>query len=393
MTRSTTKGKNMSSTTDFILELMNHLLEGANIPKVQVERSVGPVLGFFLADVLTETLREDPILSGKYVMLCPEFPLKKTQNNHSTNIDWLLFNETKKELVLLELKTSDTTFSPEQAGIYLERRAEIDAQGAYGLLKELAGIGQSSAEFGKYEVVRKKVANVLSDCRKARVLYLAPKSVTGRLSGVESIDKVLSFGDLAADIPAKFAEEWRVVRSALLKLDDSSRRKRNGQPEVSDRDNYESRADLVGIKAICAEKGAAVVVGFTGGESALRRQTPKDLGSRSYKWDLAESGRGTKLRANWIPGDRFLEIVNDIEPPAPGLKRSGITNQSFMLSEEQLQRYEAWVEKQFRDFLQEDCLEGLEVSIRFSFGPFGRSVEARVEGSDVRLVIEDASQL
>ena len=49
----------MNERTTFIRQLMSHILEGVRIPKLQVERAVGPVLGFFLEDVLTATLAED----------------------------------------------------------------------------------------------------------------------------------------------------------------------------------------------------------------------------------------------------------------------------------------------------------------------------------------------
>ncbi|KON81237.1 hypothetical protein PA01_06110 [Azoarcus sp. PA01] len=390
----------MSSTTGFIPELMNHIMKGANIPKVQVERVVGPVLGFFIADVLTATLAEDPVLSGDYVMLCPEFPLKKTDDNQSTNIDWLLFNKTRKELVLLELKTTDTTFSSEQAGIYLKKRDEINEGGADFLLNNFQTIAANSTESGKYQFVLEELDKALpdfrqavSECRKARVVYLVPNVVkTAGHSEFERMDKVLSFGDLADDIAGPFSGEWRAIKRSLEVLDSSSRRSRNGQQEVCDRDNYDSRVDFLMIKEECAKRGATIEVGFTGGEPALRKASPEYLESRLYKWDSVESGRGTKIRANWIPGDRFLEIANGVGQPMPGSKRSDILNQPFMLSCEQRQQYEAWVRKQFRDFLGEGCLEGLEVSVRFTFGPLGRSVEARVEGSDVRLAIEDALQ-
>jgi len=65
--------QNSQMNKGFLSHLMAHLLEGSQIPKVQVERSVGPVLGFFLAEVLTATLKDDGALSGRYRMLCPNF--------------------------------------------------------------------------------------------------------------------------------------------------------------------------------------------------------------------------------------------------------------------------------------------------------------------------------
>lgn len=107
--------QNSEMGTGFLSHLIAHLLEGCQIPKVQVERSIGPVLGVFLAEVLTATLKDDEALSGRYRMLCPEFPLVKENSLQSTNIDFLLYNERRESLVFLELKTAGSSFSADQA--------------------------------------------------------------------------------------------------------------------------------------------------------------------------------------------------------------------------------------------------------------------------------------
>jgi len=74
----------------FAEALMTHIMEATMIPKVQVERVVGPILSMFIGDVLTATLRDDSRLSGDIKLIAPEFPLKKEGNRQSTNIDWLM---------------------------------------------------------------------------------------------------------------------------------------------------------------------------------------------------------------------------------------------------------------------------------------------------------------
>ena len=102
----------------FIETLMHHIIEAAMIPKSQVERAVGPILSMFLDVVLTETFRNDQDLSGSLVMVSPEFPLKKIDNWQSTNIDWLMYNTQRQQLLLVELKTSDTSTNDAQNFIY-----------------------------------------------------------------------------------------------------------------------------------------------------------------------------------------------------------------------------------------------------------------------------------
>lgn len=64
----------------FVKTLMENVIEATMIPKVQVERVVGPLVSMFLKDVLTKSLKSDANLSGSIKMICPEFPLKKNRN-------------------------------------------------------------------------------------------------------------------------------------------------------------------------------------------------------------------------------------------------------------------------------------------------------------------------
>jgi hypothetical protein len=121
----------------FIETLMSHIMEGAMIPKVQIERAVGPILGMFLEDVLTETFREDPDYCGSLAMICPEFPLKKTGNRQSTNIDWLMYNKERRQLLFIELKTSDTSIEDDQNAIYYANQEAILSQGGSFLIEDL----------------------------------------------------------------------------------------------------------------------------------------------------------------------------------------------------------------------------------------------------------------
>jgi hypothetical protein len=86
----------------FLQALMERIMEGTMIPKVQTEREVGPILGMFLEDVLTEAFKDDPLLSGQISTVCPEFPFKKPGNRQSTNIDWLTRNSEREQLILVE---------------------------------------------------------------------------------------------------------------------------------------------------------------------------------------------------------------------------------------------------------------------------------------------------
>ena len=128
----------------FIVTLMAHIMEATMISKAQVERAVGPILSLFLPQVLTATFQEDPELSGEIVMICPEFPLKKTHNRQSTNIDWLMFNKSRKMLLFFELKTSDTSVNDQQNAIYNERVRQIHASGGEFLVQDVEELRDAS---------------------------------------------------------------------------------------------------------------------------------------------------------------------------------------------------------------------------------------------------------
>ena len=214
----------------FVESLMDHIMEGRMIPKVQIERAVGPILSMFLEDVLTETLRDDPDLSGPLAMICPEFPLKKTGNRQSTNIDWLMYNTVRRQLLLVELKTSDTSVDADQNAIYHAKQKAVNREGGSFLIEDLEQVKGASAEFGKYLYIVEKVSkykNEISECHDAKIIYLVPKSAEHKVQG--QADKVLTFGMLSNSITGSFAEEWTIIRSHLCALDDSSQRVRNRQ--------------------------------------------------------------------------------------------------------------------------------------------------------------------
>ena len=107
------------------------------IPKVQTEREVGPILDMFLEGLLTEAFRDDPQLSGPITTISREFPFKKPGIRQSTNIDWLMRNAEREQLIFVELKTADTSFDGEQSEIYRAKQEVIRTRGASFLVEDL----------------------------------------------------------------------------------------------------------------------------------------------------------------------------------------------------------------------------------------------------------------
>lgn len=308
----------------FIEALMEYIMEATMIPKSQIERAVGPILSMFLEDVLTETFQENQNLSGSLLMVCPEFPLKKTDDRLSTNIDWLMINKGRKQLLFVELKTSDTSFKDRQNLIYHNIQEAILKNGGAFLIEDLEQIRDRSSEYGKYQyILEKKILpfkDEISNCHDAKIIYLVPKSIEHKVKG--RADSILTFGMLSKSIPGKYAEEWGIIRDHLCALDDLSRQSRNRQnkdsssfdveyiPNTRKSPYWQGTVDFHEMFNLCLQHGDIIIVGFTGGIQAFARSTLSELQSRRFfRWDYAENMMGEKKKVDWLSGSTVIEIL------------------------------------------------------------------------------------
>lgn len=206
---------------EFIDELMSHILEGANIPKVQVERAIGPILSMFIEGVLNKYFENHKDYSGDYKLISPEFPLKK-DNNQSTNIDYLLVNKSRKILVFFELKTDIGSIGGEQMNIYIDFKKRIAEKSCRILREDLENISIAS-KGSKYEYIITHFDSVIggdTDIHKSIIVYLVPFAKVDKVKEESEVDFVLAFNDLPAIIDHKFAQYWSIIRKNLLKIDD-----------------------------------------------------------------------------------------------------------------------------------------------------------------------------
>jgi hypothetical protein len=283
------------------------------IPKFQVERAISPLLGIFLSDILKEkpaNVSTDKS-ENKIEIICAEFPLKKAENNQSTNIDWLMYDEDREELIFFELKTSDSSYKQEQFDIY----DSISNKNSFSfLIDDLEKIRNASSEHGKYAKIiedTKKFEYEIRSCTKARIVYLVPKKIKDKLiDNFGQKHTVLSFSDLPKTLPStKFASEWEVIRDAIQVINDSSVAFRNGNNGRTSRRNYKAVANFKQIIELCETEGNSIVVGFDGGFDNLMKKSIADIEKRKWKWDIKENGQGIKTPSNWIDGDKFLQAI------------------------------------------------------------------------------------
>ncbi|PVY91171.1 uncharacterized protein DUF2779 [Acidovorax sp. 99] len=318
-----------SSEVPFFAALMQHLMQGTMIPKVQVERSIGPIIGFFLEKALKARLGAD------LVMLSPEFPIRKSRlaeqgNNQSTNIDWLMLNLDAPELLMVELKTTDTTFSEDQAQIYQELQAAIESTGSAAfLLDELLAIKDASQEPGKYGFVLELLKTAcqvrsetelrehLDSCKRARVIYLAPKlSKPKNWRSADQGWEWISFENLPVVLDEhEFADQWPTLREHLVSLDEATRSKRNRNEElVVGGKNYRELIKFSPLLKRARSEGAAMVVSLQNWRTVLPTMTLQQLEAKTFKYDLADGGKGKKDPKNWITGDQFLAQIAKLQP-------------------------------------------------------------------------------
>ncbi|MCD4817431.1 MAG: hypothetical protein K8S23_01920 [Candidatus Cloacimonetes bacterium] len=215
--------ENNNSKDNFTNELMKEIIEGIKIPKVQVERAVTPILSLFIESVLNKYFESDKSYAGLYKLVTQEFPLKKIDNNQSTNIDYLLVNTSKQLVVLFEIKTDVSSFDSKQLKRYLEYK-EIISNNSLKILKDnLSSIRDASSKSSKYDYIISKFESAIIDpnvIKDVLIIYLVPHALKKHINDeYSSVDYVLEYSDLPKIINHTYSNHWIVVRENLIKLD------------------------------------------------------------------------------------------------------------------------------------------------------------------------------
>lgn len=137
-------------------KLFDNLDEWRHLPAYQLERRADIFFSLYLPELLQEKYGFQ--IHG----LVPEFPLHKRTlypqegTNRSVKVDYLAKVKDRDAVVLVELKTDDSSIDPEQDQ-YLERAREV---GLAALLRGLEPISQTTKKRRKYRCLRRKLADV-----------------------------------------------------------------------------------------------------------------------------------------------------------------------------------------------------------------------------------------
>ena len=190
----------------FMIRLFETLVANTQLPKYQFERRVDAIVTLFLPAILRQ------LRGWKVERVVPEFPLKKAENNQSTNADHLLFRHADstgpaESWVLFELKTDSSSCNDGQLDTYL---SALDA-GMPKLLAELELIAAASNARAKYAELRTRLAGFPVD-RPLELVYLAPCRINVRHDRVLA----LTFQELAPLSLPEFPQVWDLFRSIVL---------------------------------------------------------------------------------------------------------------------------------------------------------------------------------
>jgi len=206
---------------DFLEELLNGIVRYASIPKLQIERVVGPILTLFIEDLLGKLQNTEGKWEDKIHLVSPEWPLKKQENYQSKNIDWLMVQPSSHKIFLVELKAYSGSGSDDQLEIYKAIESRVSAESAGFLLGDVEAIRNASSSRWKYNFILNSASNfkdAFESCWKVSIIYIVPKELKARLSKVDGIT-CYSFEDLPDCLESERNSVWQRIRKMLIDLE------------------------------------------------------------------------------------------------------------------------------------------------------------------------------
>ena len=161
-------------TKERIDQLFYNLGIWKQLPKYQAERRLDVFFGLYMEHILKEC-RSNLFEEEDQLILVPEFPLQKNKsNNECTNIDYLVFNVTKKCVHAIELKTDTQSVNDDQIDYYRRFKDETSLKDLYDFATK-ARTGRSKDKYGFLAEYISE--NHLDDCQtKGDVIYILPKN-------------------------------------------------------------------------------------------------------------------------------------------------------------------------------------------------------------------------
>ena len=160
-------------TKERIDQLFYNLRIWKQLPKYQAERRLDVFFGLYMEDILKEC-RSNLFEEEDQLILVPEFPLQKNKsNNECTNIDYLVFNITKKCVHAIELKTDTHSVNDDQIDYYRRFKHETSLDDLY----TFATNPRKGRTKKKYDFLANIINKDLKKCQtKGDVIYILPEN-------------------------------------------------------------------------------------------------------------------------------------------------------------------------------------------------------------------------
>ena len=220
---------------DKIEQIFELLKKWYEYPKYQLERRLDIFFSIYLPEILKE--------KGIYIELndiFPEFPLKKENNNLSTNADYAIFDNKDDEtnLYLIELKTEMNSISNEKKQLLYYK--QVQKKKIIDLIKEIIEIQKNSKQWEKYEKLledieerynfikisskerEKKTEWIVNDNNSKilgniKIIYLVPNNSEDKLLKQENNFQVIYFDDIIELIENKYNDKLSKEFCSILK--------------------------------------------------------------------------------------------------------------------------------------------------------------------------------
>lgn len=215
---------------EFSKKLIDVIKEDYNIPKYRCEVVIDTLLSMFNIGEIVNICGFDGKEEGiKFVS--KEFPFKYDHNNQSFNIDYLLINESKKTLYLVELKTTKIV-STQQMEKYIKIIDKIkDSKSVEFLIDDFNKIKEKSKQKKKYQIYEDKYLKelkekgIFKDIDNVELIYLAPKSKDMDVLYKEKGVKHITFENLYEDMKFNEVDEnikWNSIKDVFKFIENNN---------------------------------------------------------------------------------------------------------------------------------------------------------------------------
>jgi hypothetical protein len=206
----------------FLAKALQRLISNKKLPKYQFERAVDAFLGVFLPEIVGLGIGERARVS----LVAQEFPLKRPDDNRSTNVDYVLFSDAAGERpwIFLELKTDPSSMKDSQALVYANRLIDTPMS---ELFDEMKHIMKATNKVAKYQSLVERFRGYEPPPGKVRVVYLTPNETSATqllpkttapelVAAFDSILTTLSFEGLRELRLKTYPKTWVLFRDAVV---------------------------------------------------------------------------------------------------------------------------------------------------------------------------------